>query len=173
MQVRRLACLVSLSWCLLSSPASSQTLPGMEKLPAQKGCEGGRNALDVSSERMTYESKARTFVFESKVRILRCAMIIDCDRLQVINDATEKNVERIVATGNVRFQQGTRYATAERADYSEAEQKLVLQGNPRVWDTQESNELKGTEITMLLREEKMFVKDARVVFQAKPPAKTP
>ena len=91
-------------------------------------------------------------------------MVITCDRLQVMNDAGEKNVDRIIATGNVHFDQGNRSGTADRVDYFESEQKLVLTGNPRVWDTQEHNELTGEEIVVMLQEEKVSVKQARVLF---------
>jgi lipopolysaccharide transport protein LptA len=137
---------MSIAVIYFSELVYGQGLQGtLEKLPAQKGCEGAATTLDVSSERMTFDSKTRIFIFEEKVRILRCAMTILCDRLQVINDASDKNIEWIIATGNVRFQQGTRSATAERADYFESEQKLVLTGNPRVWDTQEHDELRGRD----------------------------
>ena len=175
----RLWCIVlvvmSITVISLNGLVYAQGLQGtLEKLPAQKGCEGAAATLDVSSERMTFDSKTRIFIFEERVRILRCAMTILCDRLQVINDASEKNIERIIATGNVRFQQGTRSATAERADYFESEQKLVLTGNPRVWDTQGQDELTGDEIVLLLQEEKAFVKQARVLFHPrKTSLKTP
>lgn len=146
----------------------------IEKLPALKGCEGKAATFDVSSERMTFESKTRTFIFEEKVRVLRCAMTILSDRLQVINDVSEKNVERIIATGHVQFQQGNRSATAERADYFEAQQRLVLTGNPRVWDTEARDEVRGEEIVLLLQEEKVLVKQPRVLFHPrKTPLKTP
>ena len=166
---------VSIVLVCLSGGVYSQGLQGtLEKLPAQKGCEGGTTTLDVASERMTFDSKTRIFIFEEKVRILRCAMTILCDRLQVINDTSDKNVERIIATGNVRFQQGTRVAVAERADYFESEQRLVLTGNPRAWDTQEHDELTGEEIVLLLQEEKALVKQARVLFHPrKTSLKTP
>src|SRR5262245_27423048 len=91
----------------LGERSYSQSLPGtLEKLPAQKGCEGNSATLDVSSTRMTFDSKTRTFIFEEKVRVLRCTLVITCDRLQVLNDASDKNVDRIIATGNVRFDQG-------------------------------------------------------------------
>jgi len=143
----------------------SQGLQGtLEKLPTQKGCEGNPATLDVSSVRMTFDSQTRTFIFEEKVRILRCTMVITCDRLQVMSNASEKSVDRIVATGKVRFEQGNRSGTAERADYFESEQKLVLTGNPRVWDTQDHHELTGEEIVVMLQEEKVFVKQAHVLF---------
>jgi lipopolysaccharide export system protein LptA len=172
---RRVIVVMSIVFVYLSGLVYSQGLQGtLEKLPAQKGCEGGATTLDVSSERMTFDSKTRIFIFEEKVRILRCAMTILCDRLQVINDTGDKNIERIIATGNVRFQQGTRSAVAERADYFESEQRLVLTGNPRVWDTQDHDELTGEEIVLLLQEEKALVKQARVLFHPrKTSLKTP
>jgi lipopolysaccharide export system protein LptA len=173
--LRIVTIVISIALVCLSGQVYSQGLQGtLEKLPAQKGCEGGATTLDVSSERMTFDSKTRIFIFEEKVRILRCAMTILCDRLQVINDASDKNIERVIATGNVRFQQGTRSAVAERADYFESEQRLVLTGNPRVWDTQEHDELTGEEIVLLLQEEKARVKQARVLFHPrKTSLKTP
>jgi lipopolysaccharide export system protein LptA len=123
---------------------------------------------------MTFESKTRTFIFEDKVRILRCTMIITCERLQVLPGASEKNIERIVATGNVYFEQGQRAGVAERADYFESEQKLVLTGNPRIWDNQDANELAGDEIVVFLQDERVLVKQARVLFHPRKTAgKTP
>ena len=159
----------------LGGGSDSQGLQGtLEKLPIQKGCEGNLGILDVSSTRMTFDSKTRTFIFEEKVRIVRCTMVIICDRLQVINDASDKSVDLIIATGKVRFEQGGRSGTADRSDYFESEQKLVLTGNPRVWDTQDHNELTGEEIVVMLQEEKMFVKQAHVLFHPrKTSLKTP
>ena len=164
---------IALIW--LGERSYSQGLQGtIEKLPPQKGCEGNLATLDVSSTRMTFDSKTRTFMFEEKVRILRCTMIITCDRLQVMNDASDKGVDRIIATGKVRFEQGNRSGTAERADYFESEQKLVLTGNPHVRDTQDHNELNGEEIVVMLQEEKVFVKQAHVLFHPrKTSLKTP
>lgn len=161
--------------CLDVRGGYGQGLQGtMEKLPTQKGCEGNAATLDVSSTRMTFDSKTRTFTFEEKVRIVRCAMVITCDRLQVINGANDQTIERIIATGNVHFEQGTRSGVAEQAEYFEAEQKLVLTGKPRIWDTQEYNELTGDEIVVLLQNEKVLVKQARVLFHPRKTAsKTP
>lgn len=145
-----------------------------EKLLSPKECEGGTTTLDITSERMTYESKIRTFVFEEKVTVRRCTMVMTCDRLQVINGTNERNVERIIATGHVNFQQGSRHAVAEKADYFEAEQKLILSGSPRAWDTNEQNELTGEEMVIFLQENKLLVKQARVLFPPqKPIAKAP
>ena len=131
---------------------------------AQPQCTGPGQTLDVTAERMTFDSQAHTFLFEENVRVLRCDVTILCDRLHVFNDTKGEQVERIVATGDVRMRQGARHARADRAEYFDAEQKLVLTGNPRAWDVAERNELTGEEIVVFLEEDKMQVKRARVLF---------
>jgi lipopolysaccharide export system protein LptA len=120
--------------------------------------------LDVKAERMTYERQTQTFLFQEDVRVHRCDMTILCDRLRVFNDAAGQRVERIVFTGNVRMQQGARRVTADRAEYFDAEQKLILTGNPKAWDADELNELTGEEIVVFLEQDKLLVKQAHVRF---------
>lgn len=130
----------------------------------QSDCEGAAAALDVTSEQMTFDRDTHTFTFKEKVRVKRCSLTIDCDHLRVIRDAEGNTIKQVIATGNVRFQDGARHAVAERADYYEADQKLVLVGNPRVWDSDKQNELAGDEITVFLAEARILVKGARVRF---------
>jgi lipopolysaccharide export system protein LptA len=163
-----------LVFCLGTTTFAQNRRGPNEKLLSQQDCEGGTTTLDITSERMTYESKIRTFIFEEKVTVRRCTMVMTCERLQVISGTNERNVERIIATGQVKFHQGSRHAVAERADYFEAEQKLILSGNPRAWDTTEQNELTGEEMVIFLQEDKLLVKQARVLLPPqKPIAKTP
>ena len=75
-----------------------------------------------------------------------------------------EHVERITAIGNVHFQRGARHVLAEQAEFFPAEQRLVLTGNPRAWDSQEQQEMTGEEIIVFLQEENMVVKRARVLF---------
>ena len=166
MPLRRIAIVVAavlaLPICIASQPQSErETLS--ERLQ-RSDCEGPETALDVTSEQMTFDRDTHTFVFKDKVRVKRCNLTIDCDHLRVIRDADENKIKQVIATGNVRFQDGTRHAVAERADYYEADQKLVLVGNPRAWDSDEQNELIGDEIIIFLEEERILVKGARVRF---------
>jgi hypothetical protein len=48
--------------------------------------------------------------------------------------------------------------------FAPAEQRLVLTGNPRAWDTYEQQEMAGEEMTVFLHDEHMLVKRARVLF---------
>jgi lipopolysaccharide transport protein LptA len=133
-------------------------------------CQGPHAALNVTAERMTFDQRTRTFIFEEKVHVRRCAMTIMCDRLQVTNEAKGDNVEHITATGNVHVQQGTQHVTAERVDYFPVEQRLVFTGHPRAWDTQEQREITGEAITVFLHNENVLVQRAHVLFQ---PRNTP
>jgi lipopolysaccharide transport protein LptA len=166
MPLRRIAIVVA---AVLALPVYIASQPQADK-PAiserfqQSDCEGSEATLDVTSEQMTFDRDTQTFIFKEKVHVTRCSLTIDCDHLRVVRDADENRIKRIIATGNVRFQDGTRHAVAERADYYEADQKLVLVGNPRAWDSGEQNELIGDEIIVFLEEERIIVKGARVRF---------
>ena len=156
------AAVLALPVCIVSQPQSDGA--ALSQRLQQSDCEGPEAALDVTSEQMTFDRETDTFIFQENVRVKRCNLTIDCDRLRVIRDADENGIKQVIATGNVRFQDGTRHAVAERADYYEADQKLVLVGNPRAWDSDEQNELIGDEIIVFLDEERILVKGARVRF---------
>lgn len=153
-------------WLLAPGWSLAQTAPSrnpLSRVPVEN-CEGPGQTLDVTSERMTFDRQTQTFLFQERVRVRRCDMTILCDRLRVFNDSAGQHVERLLFTGNVRMEQGARRVTAERAEYFDAEQKLILTGNPKAWDIEEQNELTGEEIVVFLEEDKMFVKQAHVRF---------
>jgi len=160
------AALLLIIWLLTPRVSLPQTAPSKSPLSRvpMEDCEGPGQMLDVKAERMTFERQTQTFLFQENVRVRRCDMTILCDRLRVFNDAEGQRVERIVFTGNVRMQQGARRVTAERAEYFDAAQKLILTGNPKAWDANERNELTGDEIVVFLEQDKLFVRQAHVRF---------
>jgi lipopolysaccharide transport protein LptA len=152
---------------LLGLSANGQTQQRAQPFGVQapgQDCQGPGQELDVTADQMTFDSKTHIFVFENNVHVRRCDMTLKCNRLRVINDAQRNRVDHIIATGNVRMQQGVRHVRAERAEYFDAEQKLVLTGQPRAWDPVEQNELTGDEMVVYLATEKLVVKQARVLF---------
>jgi lipopolysaccharide export system protein LptA len=62
-------------------------------------------------------------------------------------------IDRIVATGSVRFVQGDRVATGQTATYYKDRDEVVLVGNPQLW--QGENNLKGERIIFDLKDNKM------------------
>lgn len=159
-------------WLLAPAVSTPQTTNN-KGLVAIEDCEGPGQTLDVKAERMTFDRQTQTFLFRENVRVQRCDMTILCDKLRVFNDAAGERVERILATGRVRFHQGARRITAEQAEYFDTEQKIILTGQPKAWDTVEKNELSGEEIVLFLEEDKLFVKQAHVRFHPRQQAAKP
>ena len=67
-------------------------------------------------------------------------------------------IDRIVATGQVRFVQGDRVATGQTATYYQDRDEVVLVGNPQLW--QAENNLKGERIIFNLKDNKMRVESS-------------
>ena len=67
--------------------------------------------------------------------------------------------------------QDGRRAVADRAVYERAEEKVVLTGNPKVWE--DKNVVSGREITVFLDEDRSEVKeDVRVILYPRDEEKT-
>jgi lipopolysaccharide export system protein LptA len=78
------------------------------------------------------------------------------DRMEVYLDDKGDNIVRTVSTGNVRIvTKDCRNGTAKRAEYYDAEQRVVLIGNARVW--RDDNVVTGERITIYLAEDRAVV----------------
>jgi lipopolysaccharide export system protein LptA len=82
------------------------------------------------------------------------------DRMEVYLDASGERIVRTVSTGSVRIiTRDCRTGTAKRAEYYDAEQRVVLIGDARVW--QDENVVTGERITIFLAEERSVVEGGR------------
>jgi lipopolysaccharide export system protein LptA len=82
-------------------------------------------------------------------------MTVHSDRLEIYRNEKEDRIERIEAIGHVDINQGNRYATGEKAVFYEAEQKVVLTGNPKAWE--ETNVITGDQMTFYLATDRVVV----------------
>ena len=84
-------------------------------------------------------------------------MTIYADVTRVYYEKREEGneVREIVATGNVKIQEGDRLATGQKVVFTNSEQKIVLTGQPKLW--QGKDMVSGEKITVLLEEDKSFV----------------
>jgi lipopolysaccharide export system protein LptA len=71
------------------------------------------------------------------------------------SQAQQNQVDKIVASGQVKILQGKDVATGETAVFYNADQRIVLSGNPKVW--QGKNLIKGEEITVWIKENRSLV----------------
>jgi len=72
-----------------------------------------------------------------------------------------RSVSWMEAMGNVIIEQGGKKSKSKKAVYSQHDDKLVLTGDPEVWE--EGYHVTGVRMTMFLREDRSIVESSRVV----------
>jgi len=131
---------------------------GSDKSPLNLGKGGGSNQpLRITAQELEADNKNRVITFRGKVEARQGALTINADTAQVFYEKKEEGneIREVVATGNVKVQEGDRLATAQKAVFMNREQKITLTGQPKVW--QGKDMVSGEKIIVLLDEEKSFV----------------
>jgi lipopolysaccharide export system protein LptA len=136
---------------------------GSEKSPLSLGKtkegegRGFTQPLRITSQQLDADNKNRIITFRGKVEAKQGDLTIWADVAQVVYEKKEEGseVREIVATGNVKVQEGDRLATAQKAVFVNGEQKIILTGEPKVW--QGKDMVSGERIIVFLEEEKSFV----------------
>jgi len=136
---------------------------GADKQPVLlgKSADGQRRIPDqpirITSAQLEVDNKSGVILFKGNVVAKQGEMTIYADASQVFYEKKEEGneVREIVATGNVRIQEGNRLATAQKAVFINEEQKIILTGQPKVW--QGKDMVSGEKITILLEEDKSYV----------------
>jgi lipopolysaccharide export system protein LptA len=139
--------------------------------------EGDRTApVTVDADRLEAFQKEGLVVFTGHVVARQSTSVQYADRMDVYLDPAGDRIARTVSTGNVRIvTKDCRTGTARRAEYHEAEQRVVLIGEARVW--QEDNVVTGERITIYLAEDRSLVEGGRqervrAVFHPRPEPET-
>ena len=114
------------------------------------------DAINITSDRMEAEKLKQLIVFKGNVAAKQKDMTINSDELHIHYDESGKEIEKVIAIGNVRVSQGDKTATAKRAEYYKREEKVVLTGNARL--NEASNFVEGERITV-------YVKDGRSIVE--------
>jgi len=149
--------------------AFSLLLGGLLSVPldaaeSKKNAEAPKsNPIKISSELMETEDGSRVVVFKGNVIAVRGHLTLNSDELRIVNFQSSGQMEKMVATGNVRLNYGERVAYADKAVYFNKEDKVELYGNPRVLDGE--NQITGEVMELFLKEGKSVVrgsKDVRV-----------
>jgi lipopolysaccharide export system protein LptA len=124
-----------------------------------KGGEGRgfTQPLRITSQQLEADNKNRIITFRGKVEARQGELTIWADLAQVFYEKKEEGneIREIVATGNVKVQEGDRLATGQKAVFVNGEQKITLTGEPKVW--QGKDMVSGERIIVFLEEEKSLV----------------
>lgn len=81
-------------------------------------------------------------------------MTVYSDQLEIYNDEKEGK-DKIIARDNVRIEQDGKYAIGQKAIFYEEEQKVVLTGNPKVWENK--NMIKGAEMIFFINKDDTII----------------
>jgi lipopolysaccharide export system protein LptA len=101
-------------------------------------------------------TKDNLIVFKGNVTARQKDMIIYADSVEALVFEDGKGIEKVVADGNVKIQQGLRLANCGKAVFSNVDQRVVLTGNPKVWEG--ANMVSGDEIIVDLEKNRVEVK---------------
>lgn len=116
--------------------------------------------LTVDSDKMERFGKASLVIFTGNVVARRDNSVQYADRLEVYMDEKGERVMRTVSTGSVRIiTKDCRTGTAQRAEYFDLDQRVVLSGNARVW--QDDNVVSGDTITLYVAQDRTIVEGAK------------
>jgi len=120
------------------------------------GQQGSQDNLPIhiTSDQMIANQKEGKISFLGNVITRRGDLIINSDKLEIYNRGEGNRV--IIASGHVKMNQGNRAAEAEIIEFYEAEQKIVLKGNPVIQE--EGRIIKGSEMTFYIQENRSLVK---------------
>lgn len=127
----------------------------LETVTALDHGEQEKLPVTISSDRMRGDFKAGVFTFLDSVKVVRGDMVVHADEVEVHPGEGGEEIERIVATGNVRVMTGTRSSVSDRVEYLQQGSLLILTGNARVSDG--NNTIAGPLIRVYLDEDRAEV----------------
>lgn len=126
-------------------PSSTLSALGKESLP-----------INIVSDRLEADDMAKKVKFIGHVIVRRGDVTLYAHEVLVTYLQGKGDIEKIIASGEVRIIQNERIATAERATLFQKEGKILLAGSARLLQGKDS--IEGEEITVLINEEKSIIK---------------
>jgi lipopolysaccharide export system protein LptA len=139
--------------------------------------------LHITAARLEADQKERLIIFSGQVKATYGDAILYADQLRVyyeppasspkpkagvptpekketspLGDLGGEKINRVVASGGVRFVQGEKVATGREATYYRARKEVVLVGDPQVWSAE--NTLKGERIIFNLKTNRVLVESS-------------
>jgi outer membrane protein assembly factor BamD len=142
-------------------PSKEKGKPKKEVLPETEQAKlmGNGQPIDITSDRVETYSKENLIIFKGNVIARQKDIVIYADSLEAVVIENGKGIEKVVAGGNVKIQQGLRVATCEKAIFYNIDQKVLLTGDPKVWEG--DNMVSGDEIVFDIEQNRIEVKGGR------------
>jgi outer membrane protein assembly factor BamD len=131
--------------------------PEKEVLPKTEQANLGRSEpIDITSDIVETYPKENLIIFRGNVMARQRDIVIYADSVEAMLIEDNKGVEKVIAGGNVKIQQGLRVANCEKAIFYNIAQKVVLTGDPKVREG--DNIVSGDEIVFDIEQNRIEVK---------------
>ena len=144
-----------------SAPKAPAVPPAADAAPKAKDAKDDHALpLTVDADKMERFGKANLVIFSGSVVARRDNSVQYAERVEVYMDEKGDRVLRTVSTGAVRIiTKDCRTGTAQRAEYFDLDQRVVLIGNARVW--QDDNVVSGDTITIYVAQDRTIVEGGK------------
>ena len=150
-----------------AAPGSAAGKTSAAQPPAAQSAPKAKDAKDedklpltVDADKMERFGKASLVIFSGNVVARRDNSVQYADRVEVYMDEKGDRIMRTVSTGSVRIiTKDCRTGTAQRAEYFDLDQRVVLSGNARVW--QDDNVVSGDTITIYMAQDRTIVEGGK------------
>jgi lipopolysaccharide transport protein LptA len=121
----------------------------------------GNQPIHITGDSMSVDSKRNSVVWSGHVRANQSGSQLTSDSLRLNYGQGFHDVKEMIASGNVRISQGTRWATGDNAVMDQTKHTVTLTGSPVVHDGED--QIAGTKITVHLDTNQSDVQNARAV----------
>jgi outer membrane protein assembly factor BamD len=141
------------------APFMEKRSPKKEALPAgqeNKITVDTAQPIDIISDSVETYTKENLILFKGNVTARQKDMVIYADSLEAVLIEDGKGIERVVAGGNVKIQQGLRVANCQKAIFYNLDKKVVLTGEPKL--SEGDNTVSGEEIIFDMDQNRVEVK---------------
>jgi len=137
-----------------------------------------KEPITITSDNLVYEYKDGVIVYRGSVVAVQGDVKVTSNELRItlaksdddakksgakaasdLDDASTSKVQEVVASGNVRIDQGTRWAVGGKATFDQANRTLVLTENPVLHDG--PNEVAGDRVVVFLDQDRSIVEGGR------------
>jgi outer membrane protein assembly factor BamD len=112
--------------------------------------------IDITSDSVETFTKDNLILFKGNVMARQKDMVIYADSLEAVIIEDGKGIEKVIADGRVKIQQGVRVASCQKAIFYNLDKKIVLTGDPKVWEG--DNIVSGEEIIFDIEQNRVEVK---------------
>jgi lipopolysaccharide transport protein LptA len=142
----------------LPNPSGEKEKPKEEASPdlGEAKLADTSQPIDITSDRVETYSKENLIIFRGNVIARQKDVVIYADSIEAVTVGDGKGIERVVASGNVKVQQGLRVANCQKAVFYNLERKIFLTGEPKVWEGE--NMISGDEIVFDIAQNRVEVK---------------